>query len=169
MGIENSGSWAGRPSSSDAVGPKIGNHDDEVIAAINGQIRLFPNQGVLVMTVYLEPGQVPDGGFETPTKTMFQFCPDQVCQISFRESHCCWVLELIVESILESARKPPLDHAELFVFARFKLPLTCMRRNQVPCDTAQVMVLAASKELLAVLVGVTAKFSHDLQKVVVAL
>ena len=37
------------------------------------------------------------GGLETPTKTMFQFCPDQFDQISFREIHCCWVRELTVE------------------------------------------------------------------------
>src|SRR5258708_522571 len=125
--------------------------------------------GVLLITVYLEPGHVPEGGFETPTNTMFQFCPDQVCQTSFLESHCCWVLELTVASTLESARKPPLDHAEPFVFARFKLPLTCMRRRDVPWDTAQVMVLLFSSELVAVAVGITARFSHDLQKLIVAL
>src|SRR5216683_3232165 len=113
------------------------------------------------MTVYLELGQVPEGGFETPTKTMYQFCPDQFPQISFLESHCCCVMELTVESTLESAKKPPLDQAPLFVFAKLKLPLICMRRREVPWDTAQVMVL--------LLVGVTAKFSHDLQKLTVAL
>src|SRR5258707_12727110 len=121
------------------------------------------------MTVNLEPGQLPEGGLVTPTNTMYQFCPDQFPQISFLESHCCWVLELTVESTLESERKPPLDHAEPFVFARFKFPLICMRRSEVPWDTAHVMVLTASRELVAALVGITAKFSHDLQKVVVAL
>src|SRR5260370_41631584 len=113
------------------------------------------------MTVYWKLGQFPDGGFDTPTKTMFQFCPDQFPQISFLESHCCCVIELTVESTAESARKPPLDQAPLSVFAKFKLPLICMRRRAVPWDTAQVMVL--------LLVGVTAKFPHALQKLTVAL
>jgi hypothetical protein len=70
-------------------------------------------------------------------------------------------MELTVESILESARKPPLDHAPLFVFARFRFPFMWARRRAVPCDTAHVIVLP--------LVGVTARFSQARQKVVVAL
>src|SRR5882724_2183030 len=126
-------------------------------------------RGVLVMTVNFEPGQLPAGGFETPTKTMFQFCPDQFPQISLRESHCCCVRELTVESILESARKPPLDQAVPLVFDRFRFPLMCIRRSEVPCETAHVMVLEASNKLEPALVGTTVKFSQPRQKLIVAL
>src|SRR5882762_5648469 len=113
------------------------------------------------MVVNLEPGQVPEGGLVTPTNTMFQFCPLQLPQTSFLESHCCCVMELTVESTLESARNPPLDQAPLSVFARFRFPLICMRRRAVPWDTAHVIVLP--------LVGVTARFSQARQKFIVAL
>src|SRR5208282_1218659 len=108
----------------------------------------------LVMTVNGGLGQVPEGGFETPTKTMFHTDPDQFPQISFRESHCCCEMELTVVFTLESARKPPLEYCPS---DRFKEPLTCTRRREVPCDTDQVIVLL-------LVVGTTARFSADIQK-----
>ncbi len=41
---------------------------------------------------------------------MFQFPPTQLFHSAFRESHCCWEPESTRPSILQSARKPPLDH-----------------------------------------------------------
>src|SRR5580704_167242 len=108
------------------------------------------------MTVYFEPGQVPEGALETPTNTMFQFCPDQLPQISFLESHCCCVMESTLESTLESAMKPPLEYAPASVSDKFKFPSICIRRREVPCDTAHVIVPP--------LVRLTAIFSQDLQK-----
>ena len=65
--------------------------------------------------------------------------PDQLLKTSFRESHCCCEMELMVVSILESARKPPLAKLPSVWLARSTLPCTCMRRKEVPCETAQMV------------------------------
>ena len=73
-------------------------------------------------------GQRPAGGFATPTKTMFQFAPVQLPQAALRENHCCCEPEFTCPSILQSARKPPLDQPPS---QRLRSPFTCTRRNAV--------------------------------------
>src|SRR5690242_10241538 len=106
------------------------------------------------MIVYFVPGQAPEGAGETPTNTMSHTLPHQLPQRSFRDSHCCCDMELTVELILESARKPPLQQ---FPSDTSRLSRMCIRRNDVPCDTEHVMVPTLA-------LGFTGMFSADRQK-----
>src|ERR1017187_5087076 len=78
---------------------------------------------------------------------------------AFLENHCCCDPESVRPSILESAIKPPLDHPPS---DKFKSPFMWMRRNAVPCETAQILTLSS-------FVGVTERFSALRQKLQVAL
>src|SRR5512141_1161951 len=111
------------------------------------------------MTVYGGLGHRPDGGFATPTKTMFQLAPVQVPHSLLRDNHCCCEPEFTRPSILQSAIKPPLDQPPSH---RFRSPRTWTRRRAVACETAQMFTFSSS-------VGVTARFSTQRQKLQVAL
>ena len=132
-----------------AVRRKLGH--ENVILTASSIIRygFSRTTGVRSITVYGFSGQSPFGGLIVPTKTMFQFPPRHSPNSVLRLNHCCCEPEVIMPSIFESARNPPLDQPPS---QRLMSPLMCTRRIDTPCETAQVLMLFSR-------VGMTAKFS----------
>nr|BFE72215.1 hypothetical protein GCM10020092_055160 [Actinoplanes digitatis] len=68
-----------------------------------------------------------------PTKTWFQFEPDQEPSCELRVIHCCWEPDWICPSIFVSDIQPPEDQPPS---ESARLPRTCMRRYGAACETA---------------------------------
>src|SRR5258707_8189357 len=86
------------------------------------------------MTVYGFSGQAPVGGLTVPTKTMFHEPPFQVPHSAFRENHCCCEPESIWPSILQSARKPPLDRKSTRLnssHANISYAVFCLKKKKI--------------------------------------
>src|SRR6476659_1968904 len=112
----------------------------------NGFSRMI---GVLPTTVFGAPGHAAVGGLPSPTKTMFQTPPVQLPQSVFLVKNCCCDPELTCPSMSESTTNPPLEKPPS---ARASAPFTCTRRNEVPCETAQMSTFPSC-------VGTTDRFS----------
>src|SRR5450755_2743114 len=105
--------------------------------------------GVSATTEYEFCGQLLVGAAWSPTNTSLYEPPFQVPRSVLRVKNCCCVPESMVPSIFVSAMKPPLAQP---LSHRLIEPLTCTRRNEVPCDTPQISTLLSC-------VGTIARFS----------